>query len=188
MSNWMIQIGSLHSFFGYYNLYDTLNVNGTSYQVPSASSRNDWQACLIQPNYVYSNDATLNYAIATIDNDISELNTVLDSLKKPRKALDLEPEQQGKYTSKGGPFMEGLAYVGNLVTGMTLMGQLAVFISWKHPGWLISAACFGLWCSLLSFSYYNSDPPLPVPTKTNATLLIFLGWLNKSNFDNVRFF
>ena len=85
-----------------------------------------------------------------------------------------------------GTFVNSLIFVGMVVLGMTFLGMAAVHRSWQHPGWLMSAAFFGLWCSLVSFTYYTSAPPLPVPSMTNATLFLFLYWLKKKYFDELN--
>ena len=180
----MANIGALNAFEGYFKPYENVVINNVTYQVATESAINQWQTCLFQPEYFYTTAANKNDVIAILNTKISEINIALAEI---HKGIPYKPEQQGSFTKNGlgGTFINSLVAMGELILGMTLMGQTAVYISWKHPGWLVSAACFGMWCSLLSFSYYTSDPPLPVPSDTNATLLIYLGWLNKFDWINV---
>jgi hypothetical protein len=86
---------------------------------------------------------------------------------------------------KLGMFINSLVFVGMLGISMTLLGNCVMYWAWKNTKWSVPAAFFGLWCSLVGFTYYTPSPPLPAPTETNATLFIFMYWIKKDYFSSL---
>lgn len=86
---------------------------------------------------------------------------------------------------KLGTFINALVFVGMLGIAMTLMGNCAMYWAWSNTRFSVPAAFFGLWCSLVGFTYYTPSPPLPLPSETNATLFIFFYWIREGYFSDV---
>lgn len=86
---------------------------------------------------------------------------------------------------KLGMFVNALVFVGMIGVGMTLMGNCAMYFAWGNTKFSVAAAFFGLWCSLVGFTYYTPSPPLPIPSETNATLFILMYWIKKDYFSDL---
>lgn len=206
--NLFTNIGILHAIGNYFEPFEMDKATG--YDNYNTKELQQWQTCLLVPNYIYTTDQNVNEAIGRVNaqhlaiiTEVDNLYQILETdlpavcLPDPVQAklnetiakvdsIPYTPLKSGKYIKKGGPLLESMIDIGLTVIGMTLMGQAAVFMSWKHPGWLASAACFGLWCSMLSMTYYTADPPIPVPEDTSATLLLLLYWLKPHYFLNIN--
>ena len=127
-----------------------------------------WESCLFQPNYVV---LPIKEVAST-----SPLAPVLKSL-----GITLEDKSVAS-----GSFVNALVYVCCQTITLTLLGQLVLLRSWNHIGWILPSAFFGLWCSLLSLTYYTASPPLPVASQTTSTLILLSYWLRKAAFDNLN--
>jgi len=130
----------------------------------------DWQQCMFEPNY-----AILPIAEAAEGNPTLEL---LEQLGFP-----IDP--QDKQLSMGN-FLNSLIYVGTIVTVLTMLGHAAIHRSWGQETWILTSACFGFWCTMLSVTYYTASPPLPVPSATTSTLFLLMYWLRERYFDDVN--
>lgn len=123
-----------------------------------------WEACMFQPNYV----------VIPIEN--SNIANILKSLGIPIENANVTK----------GAFGTGLIYLCCQTITFTLLGLLMIFRSWNHIGWILPSGFFGLWCSLLSITYYTSAPPLPVASETTTTILLLSIWLKKSSWVNLN--
>ena len=88
-------------------------------------------------------------------------------------------------TSTVGMFINAIVFVGMIGIAMTVLGNAATYWAWSNTKWSVAAAFFGLWCSLVGFTYYTPSPPIPVPSETNATLFIFLYWIKKHYYADL---
>jgi hypothetical protein len=128
----------------------------------------DWEACLFQPNYV-----TLPVQ------ELVETSPIAPILK------NLGISVENKDLSIGN-FVNALVYLCCQTITMTFLGQIVIFRSWNHIGWILPSAFFGLWCSLLAVTYYTASPPLPVASETTSTIILLSYWLKKSKFENIN--
>jgi hypothetical protein len=128
----------------------------------------DWESCLFQPNYV-----TLPLGELA---ETSPIAPVLVNL-----GITVDNKDLGT-----GHFVNALIYLCGQTITMTFLGQVVIFRSWNHVGWILPSAFFGLWCSLLAMTYYTAAPPLPVASETTSTIILLSYWLKKSKFDNLN--
>mmetsp|Transcript_3798 Transcript_3798/g.5898 ORF Transcript_3798/g.5898 Transcript_3798/m.5898 type:complete len:466 (-) Transcript_3798:222-1619(-) len=128
----------------------------------------DWRACLFEPNYV----------VLPVDElaTTSPLAPILDALQVSVEDKSLN----------FGAFVNSLIYICCNTIAFTLIGQVVIYRSWNHVGWILPSGFFGLWCSLLSLTYYTASPPLPIPNATTSTIILLSYWLKKSVFDDMN--
>lgn len=123
-----------------------------------------WQSCLFTPNYVTLplSDTALAPVLALLGFPISD------------KQLQLSG------------FIFSNIYLGTQATIMTFLGQMVLYRSWKHVGWILTSAFFGLWCSLISMTYYISSPVLPTPVGTNSTMILIMYYLKRKDWEDIN--
>lgn len=73
-----------------------------------------------------------------------------------------------------GNFLPSLSYIGVQAIIFSVLSQALLHRSLRDLPWLASTNAFILWSIFAIFTYYTVSPVLPVPTQTNATLLLFL--------------
>lgn len=86
---------------------------------------------------------------------------------------------------KLGSFINSLVFIGMIGVSMSLFGNVVMYWAWMNSKWSTPAAFFGLWCSLVGFTYYTPSPPLPIPSETNSTLFITMYWIKKHYFSDL---
>mmetsp|Transcript_26226 Transcript_26226/g.49214 ORF Transcript_26226/g.49214 Transcript_26226/m.49214 type:complete len:506 (+) Transcript_26226:71-1588(+) len=84
-----------------------------------------------------------------------------------------------------GEVLESLSYVGFQTVIFSMVSHGALNRALRHPSWLPATISLLVWCCFAMLTYYTINPFLPVPAKTNATLLIFTDYFRKSVFDAI---
>ena len=55
----------------------------------------------------------------------------------------------------------------------------------RHPSWLPATIALVVWACFATLTYYTVNPFLPVPSQTNATIIILMDYFRKSTFDHI---